>query len=467
MTNNASIPPSGSLSGQGSTRVVRIDAAGLADADRSIPGPVSVWVERPVDPGTGEPLGMPSRPHDAGHCLVRRIGPTPPPSDSDRLADAVLDRANCVLIPGLVNAHCHFDLTSLGPRPRDPDAGFVEWIRMIIAERPTETEAIRLSVAEGVRLSLAGGVVAVGDIIGAANGVPTTVGLSALAESVLEGVGFVEYFGIAVHKVEGFSVLHDVAHEIAAWPAGARVRPGLHPHAPNTVSLPYYEESARIANRDGFPISTHLAETPEERRFIATADGPQRDLLDQMGLWDESERAYLGFGRHPVAHLAHVLAQRAFLCAHVNDADDAAIRTLADTGASVAYCPRASDYFDAAEHFGPHRFRDMLDAGVNVCLGTDSIVNLDTADRISPLDDARLLARTTDAGARTLLAMMTTRGAAALGLDADRYRLREGEAIAGLVAVPAEEAERENGVRDMDPADAVLGSPGAPELLLC
>ena len=377
--------------------------------------------------------------------------------------DAVVDRTDCVLIPGLVNAHSHLDLTTVGPRAHDPDRGFVEWVRMIIEERPTDPEAIRASIAEGTALSLAGGVVAVGDIIGAAGGVPHTAGLGALAESPLEGIGFIEYFGIAVRKVLGISVLHDLAHEIAAWPTSARIRPGLHPHAPNTVSLPLYEETVRVAHRDGFPVSTHLAETPEERRFIAEADGPQRDLLERLGIWDESELDYIGNGRHPVEHLRHVLSKRPILCAHVNDADDRAIETLAEGGASVAYCPRASAYFGAPARFGPHRFEEMLDAGVNVCLGTDSIVNLDTLDRISPLDDARLLARTTDAGARTLLSMMTTRGASALGLDPDWYRFRDAGPIAGIVAVPVGHG-LPGGVA---PAAAVLGSAGTPELLMC
>ena len=451
----------------GSTVLVRIDAAGLADDTRSIGGPVSVWVECPADPhaapGAPAPIGVPAHPHDAGRCLVHRIATTPGEGETDPRTPFVIDRTDAVLIPGLVNAHCHLDLTGLGPRPHDPGVGFVDWIGMIIADRPTEPAAVRDAIADGVRLSLAGGVVAVGDIIGAANGVPTTSGLSALAESPLEGVGFIEYFGIAVRTIKALSVLHDLAHELAAWPAGTRIRPGLHPHAPNTVSLPLYNESATVAERDGFPISTHLAESPEERAFVAEADGPQRDLLDRLGIWDDRERAHIGFGKHPVEHLARVLGRRPFLCAHVNDADDAAIATLARTGASVAYCPRASAYFGAPGHFGPHRFAEMNDAGVRVCLGTDSIVNLDTPDRISPLDDARLLARTTATDSRTLLGMMTTQGAAALGLDAQRYRFSEHGPIAGIVAVPIQNA----GAPIADPADVVLRSDSTPELLLC
>ncbi len=444
--------------------LIRVDGAGLADVNGSVPGPISLWIQRPTD----EPLALPSHPHDAGRSRLVHIAPPNAPDAPD--ADHVLDRSDAVLLPGLVNAHSHLDLTAVGPLPHDPGDGFVNWVRTVIRARPIEGERIRDAVASGVGKSLAGGVVAVGDILGAAGGRPCTAGLAALARSPLEGVGFVEFFGIGARAAEGAQALHAIVRELAAWPPGARIRPGLHPHAPNTVSLPVYEEAAALAERDGLPISTHLAETPEERAFVGAGTGPQRDLLESMGIWDDAELAHIGRGLHPVAHLAPVLARTPFVVAHVNDADDDAIATLARTRASVAYCPRASAYFGAPSRTGPHRFRDMLDGGVNICLGTDSIINLDTPDRITPLDDARLLARTTGTDPRMLIAMMTTRGALALGLDAGRYRFtREpgsesppgGHPIAGLVAVPVGRAGRD------DPAAAVLAERTPPELLFC
>lgn len=456
--------------GGGATRFVRIDAGGLADAQQSRGGPVSVWLSResacPIRPGSGLPeIALCA--HNAGRWTIDRIGPTPSAGPADPSL-TVIDRRGSVLIPGLVNAHCHLDLTGIGPRPHEPGDGFVAWVRTIIEHRPTDPDAIRDAVAQGVRLSLAGGVVAVGDILGAALGAPTTTGLSVLAASPLAGVGYVEFFGIGARAEAAASALDNLVHELAAWPVGTRIRPGLHPHAPNTVSRPLFERAAEIAARDALPISTHLAETPEERTFIADAAGPQRELLERMGIWDERERAHIGHGPHPVAHLEPALARAPFLCAHVNDADDAGIGTLARTGASVVYCPRASAYFGAASHFGPHRFLDMLASGVPVCLGTDSIVNLDTPTRISPLDDARLLARTTDADARTLVAMMTTHGAIALGLDPDRFVFREGAPIAGINAVRVGGVETAStGPAATDLASAVLESEAPPELLCC
>jgi cytosine/adenosine deaminase-related metal-dependent hydrolase len=115
---------------------------------------------------------------------------------------------------------------------------------------------------------------------------------------------------------------------------------------------------------------------------------------------------------------------------------DADIELLARTGASVAYCPRASEYFGHRLH----RYMEMLEAGVNVCLGTDSIICHGT---LSIVDEMRRLHRRDKADPHMLLAMATTRGAAALGLDHAQATLTPG-APARLVAIgydPTEPAE--------------------------
>lgn len=432
--------------------LLKVLAAGVADAETSWPGPLAAWFEVvPQHPGVPDetPTG------DSGTRFLR-FGPldgidVPP-------ADRVIDRLGCVLVPGLVNAHSHLDLTVLGPRGHDPCGGFVPWVEMVRAERPATPDAIAESIQRGVELSLAGGVVAVGDILGAVGGVPTTTGLGTLAESPLHGVGFVEFFGIGNRAAPAMDAITTLVPGLTAF-IRSGFKAGLQPHAPNTVSIEVYGRCVEMAHKYGLPLATHLAETPEERRFITLGEGPQRELLERLGIWDDRELEHVGKGLHPVEHLAAALTNHPFLVAHVNDADDGAIATLAGTGASVAYCPRASAYFDAPGSLGPHRYREMLDAGINVCLGTDSIVNLDTPGRISVLDDARLLFRRDGASARELLSMMTTRGATALGLDPSRYRFAPGALMAGLVAVPVGGGD--------DPAETVMRGAGAPELLWC
>lgn len=420
-------------------------ADAIADARGPLAAPAALLVESQPFATTVLAVGRPS--DVAAHPAAPMAQPLP--------------RPGCVLIPGLVNAHTHLDLTHIGPRPHDPDGGFHPWIDLIRAHRHADDAAIAAAVHQGIALLRAGGVVAVGDIAGAPKATPNLTPFRTLRDSGLLGVSYLEFFGIGrswPSQPERLAPVIQRALDESA-PA-ARVRFGLQPHAPTTVDIRLYQWAVGECRGRGLPLSTHLAETPEEHRFVAAADGPQREFLERLGLWDGSILEHLGRGRTPVAHLAPILAQFPTLVAHVNDADDAAIETLAHTGASVAYCPRASAYFAAHRHFGPHRYRDMLGAGVNVCLGTDSIVNIppEAASRLSTLDEMRFLHQRDAADPAMLLAMATTNGARALGLDPALFLFQPGSLMAGIVAVPAPGP-------DPGPLRRLLRSPGHPELL--
>jgi cytosine/adenosine deaminase-related metal-dependent hydrolase len=271
--------------------------------------------------------------------------------------------------------------------------------------------------------------------------------------------------------------LEEAVAEVGAKETRAgRVRLGLQPHAPTTVALSTYRRVSDDAAQMSMPLCTHLAETVEERRFVERGDGPQRELLERLGVWDDSALEELARGQHPVAHLASVLERNRYLAVHVNDCDDAALETLARTGTSVAYCPRASEYFVAARHFGAHRYREMLEAGITVALGTDSIVNLPARSAsvntggMSVLDEMRLLYRRDGTDPAQLLKMATINGAAALGLDPVWFEFgrvwgvggdESGRApLAGLVSVTVAPGEGRRAL------ESVLGSRGKPELLL-
>lgn len=369
-----------------------------------------------------------------------------------------------VLIPGMVNAHTHLDLTHIGPQPHDPSegqGGFVRWVDMIRSRRHTDSVQITASVRQGIQLSLAGGVVAVGDIAGAAAGIPNLAPYRTLAGSPLHGVSFLEFFGIGSTRERSRERVEAVMAEVGN--PGPNVKFGLQPHAPNTVDLRLYRWVAHLAAQQGFPLATHLAETPEERQFIADARGPQRAFLERLGIWDDSILEHIGKGRSPMRHMREVLSLARFTVAHVNDADDDAIDILARTQTSVAYCPRASEYFNAERHFGPHRYGDMLKAGINVALGTDSIVNLPASSTtISVLDEARLLFRRDGADPVTLLRMATLNGAAALELDPARFRWLPGQPIAGIVAIEIRTAGNKP---DAHPFALCLESDQSPILL--
>ena len=429
----------------GAARIVRFDALAIEDARGTTAAPGSV-LARYDDP-------------DRPAAVVLAAGA---PETVDRHPAAasarVVSLPRSVLIPGLVNAHTHLDLTHIGPQPfagTGDAAGFVGWIDMVRRGRRTDDAGISESVQRGAALALEAGTVAVGDIAGAPSGRPSLAPWRALAESPLLGVSFLEFFGIGRGEAAARDRLEGLLESLDGRRGGFRA--GLQPHAPNTVSLPLYEWVADQAAARGLPLATHLAETPEERRFIAEGAGPQRDLLERLGLWEDSILEHIGRGRHPVAHLERPLGRARFLAAHVNDADDAAIATMARTGTAVVYCPRASAYFGAEAHFGPHRYRDMLAAGVTVALGTDSIINLPEGSGLSVLDEMRFLHRRDGTDPRLLLRMATVNGAVALGLDPGLFDFATGP-LAGVVAVEVSDGPG-------GPLERVLSRSAPPRLL--
>jgi len=429
--------------------ICRIDALGVADHRGLLASPASVLVD------VGDEI------------LVLAVGSARDVEAHEASRGAtVVDRRTAVVIPGLVNAHAHLDLTHIGPLAHDPDEGFVAWVDRIRAARHDETESLARSVEEGIRLSLAGGTVAIGDIAGAPGGRQDLTPLRMLRASAMAGVSFLEYFAIgraeeaALDRLEAFVEAHG-----AEVSAPGPVRGGLQPHAPNTVSLEGYRRGVDLAARFGLALATHLAETPEERAFVGEGAGAQRALLERLGIWEERILEDVGQGRSPVEHLAGVLGKGRWLVAHANDVSDRDIEVLAEAEAMVVYCPRASAYFGAHDRFGPHRYRDMLGAGITVALGTDSIVNLPEAAAIeggggmSVLDEMRLLHGRDGTDPRLLLAMGTVHGARALGLEASRFEIEAGGHVGGLVGV---EVGRDGGA---DPLVAMLGS-SAPASLI-
>jgi len=366
-----------------------------------------------------------------------------------------------VLIPGLINSHTHLDLTAMGPRPYVPAGGFVGWIDMVRAGRARmSAEHVRASVRKGVRLLKAGGVVAVGDIAGAGRLEP----LEELRASGMLGVSYAEFFGVGRQQEPGIQGIHRaVLADQDSVSSSRGVRLGLQPHAPYSAGSFVYRAATEYWSKASIPVSTHLAETIEEHEFIAEGTGPFRGFLERLGLWDDAVEQEVGRGFSPVSTLVPRFDQAPYLVAHVNDCTEADLELLATSKATVAYCPRASAYFGHPDILGPHRYQDMMAAGVRVVLGTDSILNVapDDADRLTPLDDARLLYRRDQVNARTLLRMMTTDAAKALSLDPSLFQFeRQGGPIAGLAAATITGTDPSS-----PPADRVMAAAGGIRLL--
>ena len=195
----------------------------------------------------------------------------------------IIERAGHVILPGLANAHTHLDLTHIGPLEHDAGAGFVPWIDIVRERRARTAEDIARSVRAGIELSRRGGVVAVGDIAGAPDGKPTLVPFEVMRAEGMAGASYVEFFAIGKRESASRERAREVIENADVPHAGDRTCLGLQPHAPYSVDLRSYEWAAEFARARALPFATHLAETIEEREFVARGTGPQRKFLESIG----------------------------------------------------------------------------------------------------------------------------------------------------------------------------------------
>lgn len=457
------------------TAAAAIDARGVLAAPAAVllqlrpPGPAwrTAWTDLhwpapsspPVDsaqPAPGQPIVGPATVLALGH-------PSQVPSPPGCLH---IHRPAAVLLPGLINAHTHLDLSAIGPLPPEgplPDR-FGRFVQTVVANRPTTPSDIAAAVRLGARLCLQAGVVAVGDIAGAVGGRPSTEALDALAATPLGGVAFREFFAIGPGQTRLFEQSGGpagLAYTPSPLPAHARaaLRFGLSPHATYSVG----PHAMQAAADTPLPLAVHIAESPEERRLFAEAQGPLQSFLERIGLWTPAVAAEFLADRRPLARVRPLVGRAAHtLLIHANDLTAPEIAALGAARATVVYCPRAARWFGYPQTVGPHPYRALLAAGARVLLGTDSAINLPQADLtahgLSPLDEARVLWQAD--GPFPALPMLFDHAAEALGLPLSSVRLGPGAAPAAVLAAAIGQTD------PADPVAALLTASGGVELLV-
>jgi cytosine/adenosine deaminase-related metal-dependent hydrolase len=334
-----------------------------------------------------------------------------------------------VMMPGFVNAHVHLEL-GYQRRVGDGPVVFTEWVSGLLRNYPAPEKLERVAaeaVRDGVAESLAAGVTCVGDISR-----QCAVSRRELNETGIRAVSFGEVVGLGKMRGRLDMFLNAAADRRFE---SERVTLGLSPHAPYTVEGPALKKIVDRAAAEGFPVAMHLAELSEEREFLRNLSGPLGWDWDLMQKMDVLDTAIPSFEGGPVWWakewgLLGPLGVRVLL-AHVNYADREDIALLAASRASVVYCPRTRVFF-GHEARAKHPYRAMLAAGVNVCLGTDSLAS---NPDLSVLKEARLLFERDGISAVEAIGMITWRAADALDVRAGR--LAEG-AFADLVVMPVD-----------------------------
>ncbi len=329
-------------------------------------------------------------------------GGAPPGTDAD---GAFADLSDCVLIPGLVNAHTHLSLSYLAAMAPSGDGGFAKWIEGVTTLiQNSEPSDFTVGMSAGIAASIRSGTVAVGDIVGVDSALPPLIAAGLKGAALLESLG--------VTEAAGAKAAHDLPARVAAareLPGGLTI--GVSPHAPYSTHRRIYEaaaDSAAATDSDAHaPIATHVAESREELQFCASGSGPLRDFLLGLGI-PEADLPVLSTSPIRLLKETGVLAPKT-LCIHCNYLEPGDMEILQQSGATVVYCPRSHDYFGHDRH----PVAEMLKQGIPVALGTDSLASNTS---LSILDETAFLTETRpELSPDVLLQMATAAGAKALG----------------------------------------------------
>ena len=349
-------------------------------------------------------------------------------SDGGGSGGAVEDLGEVVLMPGLVNAHCHLDYTGLAGRIA-PTRSFADWIKLILAAKSAWSDAdFAASWREGARQLVATGTTTVANI----ETLPHLVA-ERRAETPLRVHSFVELTGVRGRR-EPSEMVGEAMDWVSAWQSGGgRGGAGVSPHAPYSTMPGLLGAVASAAARAGCRLTMHVAESREEFEMFMYRRGAMHEWLRHQRPDDDC-----GLGS-PVHHVArHGLLGPGFLAVHVNYLWDGDARLLGASGSAVVHCPRSHAYF---RH---QRFpaSELAGAGVRPCLGTDSLASTragmgtGAAPVLSMFDEmAAFLAHDATVSPAEVLEMATVRGAHALGLRDGTGCIVEG-GPADLCAIP-------------------------------
>lgn len=332
---------------------------------------------------------------------------------------AVEDLGEQVLLPGLINAHCHLDYTGM----RNAilfSRSFAQWVRRLNELKRTQTDDDYLAaIAAGFEELQQWGTTSVFNI----ESFPELMGR--MPPPPIRTWWFYELLDIRnrIHTEEVVAGALGFFDDRPNWLGGF----GLSPHAPYTTSLPLYELTRICCEKYGMPLMTHLAETQEEFDMFRKGEGKLHEFLAGLGR-DMSDTG----DRTPIRHL---LENKALpvgaLLTHMNILEEEDWSALAAVAGkySVVHCPNCHAYFER-DRFDLDRF---LAIGMNVCLGTDSLAS---NKALNLFEEMRGLRKTHPGlSPEILLDMVTVNAAQAIGMPRQLGQIRR-DAWADLIALP-------------------------------
>jgi len=318
----------------------------------------------------------------------------------------VVDLGEQVLLPGLINAHCHLDYTVLR-KAISPPASFSHWIQRINGvKRSFYTEDYVRSVQLGFEESRTWGTTSLVNIESFPEILPK------LGRPLLRTWWFFELIDVR-KPVESL----DFGQLPEGWLGGF----GLSPHAPYTATLDLFRRAAAT----GQLITTHLSESDDEAKMFREGSGGLYEMLEKVG----RDMADCGVGSPLKRLAAEGLMDSRWIIAHLNELDEEDFSILAARKPHIAHCPCSHRYFNHR----PFEFGKLQKLGLNICLGTDSLASNDSLNLFAEM--RALQANEPWLSSEEILQTVTINPAKALGCGDCLGRIVPG-AFADLICIP-------------------------------
>ena len=335
--------------------------------------------------------------------------------------EETVDLGEAILLPGLINAHCHLDYSTMR-NAIAPPAGFTEWVqRLNSIKRQLSTEDILDAIQRGYAEAQRYGTTTICSMAAFPDLVPI------LPPSKIRTWWFYEMIDIR-HRLTSEEVVTGALSFFEAQ-TGGLTQYGLNPHAPYTASLLLYRLAQVCAQQNGMLLTTHVSESTEESAMFETASGPLYQFLEGLGRPMDDCGLDTPFGWL----WRNGALGKDWLIAHLNDLKESDFQILegAPSGHAphVVHCPGSHAYFKHP----PFPFGRLAKLGVNICIGTDSLASTDSLSLLGEL--RKLQQNEPGLSSAELLRLVTLAPARALKREGLLGCISPG-AAADLIAIP-------------------------------
>ena len=313
----------------------------------------------------------------------------------------LIDLSDCLVLPGFVNAHCHLSLSILKQRVTRRNS-FTEWVKSMTKENKVVSFENRvLAMHAQANVMVRSGVTALVDFL------PKGEFATEYAYLPFRQILLLEVLGFLPSSVEPIikyleSALNHGLHD------NGLISYGLAPHAPYSVSPKLFQKVKHLSEKYNCPVSCHVAEFPEELQFLQDGSGDMKDFLIELGVYDD---CWIPPAKSPAQYLDSLGVLESLVAVHLNLVGND-LDLLKSRKVKSVFCPQSTRWF-GREKYMP--VRDLLDLGIVVGLGTDSLASNESLNFLDELRAAEdMLA---DVSQEEILFMATRGGAETVGMD--------------------------------------------------